>query len=188
MINCTISVDMDNYIEELDYGTDLQQSHNFITINQESGMDNFLMKFIKQSNYTMLYQWMEPSKFGLDKSFFASNLKNVREFQNTSKTTVIINASTAKLKIEFVKNNLLDEITINSTQQLSNSLLILGSRPERMDFFSTNLIPAQSTIRVLNLTDSLGLCYFKLTLFLFMTIFEKPFKFYSIKSFRQTVN
>ena len=116
---------MSYYISQFDDGTDLQQPHNFVLINGEQPVFNLPLQYHEQPNYKLQYQWLNSSKFGLPKSFFDPVLSQ-REFANASDTTVIINSSTAKLRMELTKNDLsLKTDNANSTKQSKTSLLIL---------------------------------------------------------------
>ena len=134
---------MSHYISQFDVGEDFQQPHNFVLINGERPVFNFLLEYYEQPNYKMQYQWMNASQFGLGESFFDSILTK-RDFQNATETTVIINSSTAKLRMEFMKKDLsMNTGSANSRQPLKTSLLIL-------DPFS------EKPVRFFNLTDESG--------------------------------
>ena len=110
-------------ITEFDIGTDLEQPHNFFKINGMSPTFHLSLEYYQRSNYTKLYEWVNSSDFGLNESWFDSVLTE-RDFHNNA-TNVIINSSTAKLKIEFMKNVLLVEPDNAKQQKLKRSLLIL---------------------------------------------------------------
>jgi len=135
---------MSYYIGQFDDGADLQQPHNFVLINGEHPVFNLPLEYHDQPNYNLQYQWLNSSQFGLPKTFFDPVLTQ-REFQNASGTTVIINSSTAKLRMEFAKNDLsIKTDNANSTKQ-SKTLLILDQ-----DSFSVK------PVRFVNLTTESG--------------------------------
>ena len=106
------------------------QPHNFVLINGEPPVFNLPLEYQQQPNYKTQYQWINAAELGFSESFFDSVLTK-RQFQNVSATTVIINSSTAKLRMEFMKNNLLmDTDSVNPEKQLKTSLLILDSSSE----------------------------------------------------------
>ena len=147
---------MSYYITEFDIGPDLQQPHNFVKINGMSPILHLPMEYGQQPNYSRLYHWINATELGLNESFFDFVLTK-REFQNVSTTTVIINSSTAKLTIEFLKNDLSVE-TGNAEQkqlkrkQFKRSLLILES---------DRLKDTKKTIRIFNLQNGSGeLCIY----------------------------
>jgi len=119
---------MSYYITEFDIGTDLEQPHNFVKINGTSSILHVPMEYLQQPNYTNLYQWINLSDFGLNETFFDSVLTK-REFKIASTTTVIINSSTAKLKMDFMKNDLFVETDNAKRQQLKQSVLIMDNEP-----------------------------------------------------------
>ena len=140
---------MSYYITEFDIGTDLEQPHNFVKINGKSPIFHFPMKYIQQPNYTERYQWINLSDFGLNESCFDSVLTK-REFE-ANVTTVIINSSTAKLKMEFVKNDLLVETNDAKRQELKWSLLILdkdASKP--IQIYNLQNGPGESFVFILS--------------------------------------
>jgi len=110
---------MSYYITQFDIGANLEQPHNFVKINGMSPTLHLSMEYHQQPNYTKLYEWINLSNFSRNESFLAK-----REFQANA-TSVIINSSTAKLKMEFMKNELFVD-TDDAKQQLKQSLLILG--------------------------------------------------------------
>ena len=114
---------MSHYITEFEIGTDLEQPHNFVKINGKSPILRIPIEHFQQPNYTKLYEWIDLSDFGLNETFFDSVLTK-REFQANA-TTAIINSSTAKLRMEFMKNDLFVETDIAKQQQFEPSLLIL---------------------------------------------------------------
>ena len=110
---------MSYYITEFDIGADLEQPHNFVKINGMSPFLHLSMEYHQQPNYTDLYEWINASDFNLFDSVLTKG-----EFQANA-TTVIINSSTAKLKMEFMKKDLFVE-TDDAKDQLKQSLLMLG--------------------------------------------------------------
>ena len=121
---------MSYYISQFDNGADSQQPHNFVLINGEHPVLHSALKYHEQPDYKQQYQWINASEFGLEESFFDSVFTK-RQFQNASATTVIINSSTAKLRMEFTQNHLrMDTDNVDPKKQLKTSLLILDPRSE----------------------------------------------------------
>ena len=147
---------MSYYIAEFDIGTDLEQPHNFVKINGMSPIFHIPMEYGQQPNYRRLYQWINATELGLTERFFDFVLTK-REFQNVSTTTVIINSSTVKLTIEFLKNHISvkngnAEQKQLKRKQLKRSLLILES---------TVFKDTKKTIRIFNLQNGSGeLCIY----------------------------
>ena len=137
---------MSHYITEFEIGTDLEQPHNFVKINGKSPILRIPIEHFQQPNYTKLYEWIDLSDFGLNETFFDSVLTK-REFE-ANVTTVIINSSTAKLRMEFMKNVLFVETDIAKQQQLERSLLIL----DPVANIGTNIKP----IHIFNLPNGSG--------------------------------
>ena len=102
------------------------QPHNFVLINGEPPVFNLPLEYQQQPNYKTQYQWINAAELGFSESFFDSVLTK-RQFQNASATTVIINSSTATLRLEFRMNHLpMDTDYVNPKKQLKTSLLILN--------------------------------------------------------------
>ena len=135
---------MSYYITEFDFGTDLEQPHNFVKINGTSPILHVPLEYVHQPNYSQLYQWIKLTDFGLNENIFDSVLTN-REFKPAS--TVIINSSTAKLKMEFMKNDLFVETDNAKQQKLKPSLLILDN-------------DANKPVQLLNLQNGGELCIY----------------------------
>ena len=148
---------MPYYITEFDIGTDLQQPHNFVKINGMSPMFHSPMKYRQQPNNTYLYEWINMTDFGLNKTLFDSVLTK-RNFQNANATTIIINSSTAKLRMEFVKKNLFVKSDNSKRQQFKQSLLILDQN-------------ATKPIHMFNLHNGSG----ELSIFSFISEYEIEF-------------
>ena len=116
---------MSHYISQFDNGADSQQPHNFVLINGEHPVLHSALKYHKQPDYKQQYQWINASELGFSESFFDSVVTK-RQFQNGS-ATVIINSSTAKLRMEFTHNHLrMDTDNVDPKKQLKTSLLILN--------------------------------------------------------------
>ena len=140
---------MTYYISQFDIGADFDQPHNFVLINGEPPVSYFPLEYHQQPNYKIQYQWINSSELGFIESFFDSVLTE-RQFQNVSASTVIINSSSAKLRMEFIKNELpSDTGDADRQQQLKTALLIL-------DPFS------DKPVQFFNLTDGSGELSFKL--------------------------
>ena len=133
---------MSYYITEFNIGADSQQPHNFVKINDAFPILHMPLKYPQQPNYTKLYEWINPSEFGLNKSVFDSVLTK-RKFQEANSTTVIINSSTAKLQIQFMTNDLFVETDIAKQQELKRYLLIIDHK-------------ATKPIHILNLQNKSG--------------------------------
>ena len=139
---------MSYYVSQFDIGADFQQPHNFVKINGMLPVFHLPLKHYQRPNYTRIFQWINPKELGLSESSF-DYLFTEREFQNVSATTVIINVSTAKLTMEFIKNDLSVQSDNSERHQLKPSLLVL-------DNFYT-----KKPIRIFNLKNGLGeLCIF----------------------------
>ena len=121
---------MSYYITEFDIGADFPQPHNFVKINGTSPIFELPMEYHKQPNYTQLYQWIKPFDLDLNESSFDYAFTN-REFQNASETTVIINTSTGKLSMEFIRNDLFVKSENSKRKRLKPSLLILELDPKK---------------------------------------------------------
>ena len=116
---------MSHYISQFDNGADSEQPHNFVLINGEHPVFHSALEYHEQPDYKIQFQWINASELGFSESFFDSVLTK-QQFQNGSGTTVIINASTAKLRMEFRMNHLpMDTDIVNPKEQLKASLLIL---------------------------------------------------------------
>ena len=119
----------------MDFGEDLEQPHNFVTINAEIPDYHMMLEYIRQPDYALQYEWINGSALGLNQTWFDYFLSK-REFQEVSTTTVIINSSTAKLRMEFLKKDL-SFGNNNAKQQLKPLLLILdqaeaGYKPKKL--------------------------------------------------------
>ena len=151
-----MSLNMSYYITEFDIGADLQQPHNFVKINGISPILHLPMEYGKQPNYRKLYQWINATELGLDESHFDSAL-TMRQFQNASTTTVIINSSSAKLTVEFLKHDLSVERVKSKRKQLKQkqlkrSLLILIKDQKIDKRFKT----ITKMVRICNLKNGSG--------------------------------
>ena len=121
---------MSHYITQFDDGADLKQPHNFVLINGKPLILHSALEFLDQPNYRQQYRWINASALGFSESNFDSALTK-REFQNASATTVIINSSTARLRMEFRKNHLpMDADNVYPIKKWKASLLILDSSSE----------------------------------------------------------
>ena len=105
---CTFSTDFQFYITELDHKLDGNAPHNFVLINGKIQNYHFFMEQEHQRNWTKQYEWLN----GITSSYLTN-----QEFQNENETTIIINTSSAKLKIQFSGS---PEI-FNRKSHLSNS-------------------------------------------------------------------
>ena len=126
---------MSYYVNQFDIGGDLQQPHNFVKINGMSPISSSPVNYHQRPNYRKRYKWLNPTKLGFNESSFDS-LYNKREFRNTSATTVIINVSTGRLTLEFMKSNLFIKADNSKGQQLKPSLLILDHTNKPIQIFN----------------------------------------------------
>ena len=118
---CTFSTDLQFYITELDHGLDGNAPHNFILINGKKQNYYFFMEHFDERNWTKQYEWLNVTN---------SNYLSNRQFQNQNETTIIINTSSAKLKVQFSGSpEIYNRESLLSNFEIRNfrSLLILGN-------------------------------------------------------------
>lgn len=156
-IKCTLFLNMSYYVSQFDIGTDLQQPHNFVKINGMFPLLHMPQEYHKQPNYKKIYQWINPTKLGSSESYFDSVFIE-RKFQNGSATIVIINVSTAQLKMEFLKNDLAIKTDDSKQKQLETSLLVFDWEAVKSQ---SNTIwdpkkPKKPKIRIFNLKNGSG--------------------------------
>ena len=120
---CTFSTDLQFYVTELDHGLDGNAPHNFVLINGKIQDYHFFMENFDQRNWTKKYEWLN----GVNSSYLSN-----REFQNHNETTIIINTSSAKLKMQFSGSPEIYNRTSHLSNSKSKSLLILGNTKQRI--------------------------------------------------------
>jgi len=120
---CTFSTYFQFYITELDHGLDGNAPHNFILINGKKQNYHLFMENFDQRNWTKQYEWLNVTN---------SNYLSNREFQNQHATTIIINTSSAKLKIKFSGSPEIYNCKSDLSNSKNTSLLILGNAQQQI--------------------------------------------------------
>ena len=128
---CTFSTDFQFYITELDHKLDGNAPHNFVLINGKIQNYHFFMEQEHQRNWTKQYEWLN----GITSSYLTNQEFQNQEFQknfNKNETTIIINTSSAKLKIQFSGSPEIYNRKSHLSNSKNTSLLILGNSQQRI--------------------------------------------------------